>query len=135
MVGQERRELNTIAGFSAGVVLTVPPFPYSYGYTELSKGLPILLHSSLTDENLSRLHLAEVAMQGTQLVTSGCSGYVGVATGIGSTVDQARASAYELARKVVVPNLRYRVDIGERVARHELARLKSLGYVADHEWT
>jgi phosphoribosylamine--glycine ligase len=84
----------------------------------------------MTDAERRSLHLAEVAMEADQLVTSGTIGYVGVATGIGPTVDDARERAYALARKVVVPNLRYRDDIGERVARHDLDTLVRLGYLA-----
>jgi hypothetical protein len=61
-------------------------------------------------------------------VTSGATGYVGVATGTGATVEEANAQALRVARGVVVPNLRYRRDIGERVARSDLARLQSLGW-------
>ena len=130
MLRGESLELQTAAGFAAGVVLTVPPFPYSHGYAELSKGAPISFRASLTQADRDCLHLAEVALRDAQLVTSGATGYVGVATGTGNSVEQARDSAYELARKVVVPNLRYRVDIGERVARHDLSRLQTLGYLA-----
>jgi len=52
-----------------------------------------------------------------------------VATGIGDTVQAASGEAYRLARKVVVPNLRYRIDIGERVHTHDLARLAELGWL------
>jgi phosphoribosylamine--glycine ligase len=122
--------LATAAGFAAGVVLTVPPFPHRQGYAELSKGAPISFCASMTGADYDRLHLAEVAMHGSQLVTSGLTGYVGVATGTGDTVKEASDCAYTLVRKVAVPNLRYRVDIGERVASHDLARLKALGYLA-----
>lgn len=121
--------LETAGGFAAGVALTVPPFPHRQGYAELSKGTPISLDASMTSADRDRLHLAEVAMQGTHLVTSGMDGYVGVATGTGDTVNEARDCAYALARKVTIPNLRYRVDIGERVAVNDLPRLKALGYL------
>lgn len=130
MLQSDSLDLATTAGFAAGVVLTVPPFPYSHGYVELSKGAPLSFRTSMTCADYEHLHLAEVALQGVQLVMSGTTGHVGVATGSGDTVEQARDSAYALARKVVVPNLRYRVDIGERVARHDLARLEALGYLA-----
>jgi phosphoribosylamine--glycine ligase len=68
-------------------------------------------------------------MVNAQLVTSGMLGYVGVATGTGSTVEAASANAYRLARKVIVPNLRYRNDIGQRVCQGDLERLASLGYI------
>jgi phosphoribosylamine--glycine ligase len=115
-------------GFAAGVVLTVPPFPYSQGYAEISKGLPIILQAMTADEQ-SRLHLAEVAMVDGQLVTSGMLGYVGVANGTGPTVEAACQQAYALAQKVVVPNIRYRDDIGQRVMAHDYAALQQLGYI------
>ena len=52
-----------------------------------------------------------------------------MATGIGATVRQASAEAYRVACKVVVPNLRYRRDIGERVASLDWERLAALGWL------
>ena len=120
----------TRPGYAAGVALTVPPFPHSYGYDELSKGLPITFRESMTESDRDALHFAEVAMDGEQLVTSGVIGYVGVATGTGESVAAACDAAYAVARKVVVPNLRYRTDIGERVMRGDLAKLVALDYIA-----
>ena len=51
------------------------------------------------------------------------------ATGMGDSVEQARSKAYELARKVVVPNMRYRNDIGQRVINGGWSSLKELGYL------
>lgn len=127
MLGGTSFEFATAPGFAAGVVLTVPPFPYTQGYSELSKGAPISFRATMTEVDQRHLHLAEVALQGSQLVTSGRTGYVAVATGTGKSVNQARDRAYELARKVVVPNLRYRLDIGERVSAGDLSRLYALG--------
>jgi phosphoribosylamine--glycine ligase len=70
-----------------------------------------------------------VERRGGHLVTSGNTGYVGVATGTGATVAAARDAACALARKVVLPNLRYRNDIGERVERSELRRLAEWGWL------
>jgi phosphoribosylamine--glycine ligase len=128
MLRRDGGEIATRDGFACGVVLTVPPFPYHHGYAELGKGAPICLRDSLTARERAQLSFAEVAMVQGQLVTSGSTGYVGVATGIGDTVPDANAQALRIARGVVVPNLRYRRDIGERVAQGELARLQSLGW-------
>jgi phosphoribosylamine--glycine ligase len=70
-----------------------------------------------------------VARINSHLVTSGATGYVGVATGAGDSVNEAADRAYRLARKVIVPNLRFRTDIGEKVIRHDLAHLTELGYI------
>ncbi|MBK0392447.1 phosphoribosylamine--glycine ligase [Ramlibacter algicola] len=128
MLRRDGRRFATHDGFACGVVLTVPPFPYAYGYEELGKGMPIMLRPSVTPRDRMRLHFAEVAYVDGQLVTAGSTGYVGVATGIGTTVQEANENALRVARGVVVPNLRYRRDIGERVARSDLARLQSLGW-------
>ena len=122
--------MKTRDGFAAGVVLTVPPFPYSQGYQELSKGMPICLRPQLSGHDRESLYFAEVAQQDAQLVTSGACGYVGVATGTGRTVGQANEEALRIARGVVVPNLRYRTDIGERVAREDWEWLQQLGWIA-----
>jgi phosphoribosylamine--glycine ligase len=129
MLRRDGRALATRDGFSCGVVLTVPPFPYRHGYEELSKGEPICMRPGTTQADRAGLFFAEVAKVRGQLVTSGCTGYVGVATGTGATVQDASEAAYRLARKVVVPNLRYRTDIGERVRLHDLARLRQLGWL------
>jgi phosphoribosylamine--glycine ligase len=127
MLRRDGLRLATSDGYACGVVLTVPPFPYRHGYEELSKGEPICLRPGTTDQDRAALFFAEVAQVGGQLVTSGCTGYVGVATGTGFTVGQACDAAYRRARQVVVPNLRYRTDIGERVRLHDLQKLRQLG--------
>jgi phosphoribosylamine---glycine ligase len=126
-----RRDADHIAtrgGFACGVVLTVPPFPYHHGYAELGKGAPICLRDSLRLGDGAQLSFAEVAMVEGQMVTSGATGYIAVATAVADSVADANAQAVRIAQGVVVPNLRYRRDIGERVARRDLARLQSLGW-------
>ncbi len=127
MLRRDGLQIATRDGFACGVVLTVPPFPYRHGYEELSKGEPICLRPGAGGGDGAALSWAEVAQVRGQLVTSGCTGYVGVASGAGATVQEACDAAYRVAKQVVVPNLRYRTDIGERVRRHDLERLRQLG--------
>ncbi|TWO72900.1 phosphoribosylamine--glycine ligase [Caenimonas sedimenti] len=131
MLRRDSLALRTRAGWAAGVVLTVPPFPYRHGYEELSKGMPICLRPELDAGDREALHFAEIASVNGQLVTSGSCGYVGVATGLGAEVAQANAEALRVAAGVVVPNLRYRRDIGERVSSNDLRMLEDLGWL-DH---
>ena len=122
---------NTFAtkpGFAVGVVLTVPPFPHEYGYDKLSKGTPIFFLASMSADERTHLHFGEVEMVGEQLITSGSLGYVMVVTGIGDKVETAQAAAYALVRQVVIPNMRYRIDIGDKLIRQDLARLRLLGH-------
>ena len=60
MLTKSSLNIVTADGFAAGIVLNVPPFPYSYGYAELSKGTPILFEPSITREEMNHLDLAEV---------------------------------------------------------------------------
>jgi phosphoribosylamine--glycine ligase len=130
MLRRAPARFDTAPGFAIGVVLTVPPFPYRYGYREISRGLPVLLDPTLQEHEHRQLHFAEVARDATgQLVTSGIAGCVAVATGTGSTVQAAQHEAYALARRVFVPNLRYRMDIGATFLATGRRELQRLGYL------
>ncbi|MEO8192676.1 MAG: phosphoribosylglycinamide synthetase C domain-containing protein [Gemmatimonadales bacterium] len=129
MISKGRTALEVRDGYSVGVVLTVPPFPYPDGYSELGKGTPICFRDTLSSMDRDSLHFGEVTMRGGQLVTAGVVGYVMVVTGTGVTVDEARGVAYERVDKVVIPNLRYRNDIGLRLIRQDQATLKRLGWI------
>ena len=128
MIGGERTAIKVKDGLSVGVVITVPPFPYSDGYAELGKGTPISFHEPLGDEDRNALHYGEVTMRNGQLLTAGMIGYVMVVTGVGATIESAREKAYERVRKVVIPNMRYRNDIGGRFA-DDCATLERLGWL------
>ena len=128
MASGERSTIRTKDGIAVGVVLTVPPFPYSDGYSELGKGTPVCFDEAMTDSDRKGLHYAEVALCDGQLVTAGMIGYVMVVTGVGDTIDTARAQAYDRVGKVVIPNVRYRNDIGGRFTQ-DCAMLRKLGWL------
>jgi phosphoribosylamine--glycine ligase len=119
----------TYPGFAVGVVLTVPPFPYPDGYERLGKGSPICFRAGLSEEDRASLHYGEVRLEAGQLVTAGQLGYVMVVTGRGETVADARAAAYARVEKVVVPNVRYRNDIGAAFEHRDRAELVRLGWL------
>jgi phosphoribosylamine--glycine ligase len=120
-------EFEVEPGFAVGVVLTVPPFPYPDGYRRLSLGLPVTLHG-LDEGERRHLHFGELARRGDTLVTAGSVGYAMVVTGAGPTPEAARRRAYATVRKVVIPNVRYRLDIGERFIREDAALLRDWGW-------
>jgi phosphoribosylamine--glycine ligase len=132
LYGLTRRNIDSIRtkdGFSVGVVLTVPPFPYSDGYDELGRGTPICFRETLTEQDRDSLHYGEVTMQDGELRTAGMIGYALVVTGIGATIEKARADAYDRVHKVVIPNGRYRQDIGVKLMEKDWARLNALGWI------
>lgn len=129
---QRRRgePIETHDGYSVAVVLTVPPFPYPHGYAELAKGEPVTFDATTTALDREHFHFGEVEQAGDHLVTSGSIGYIMVVTGLGPTVAAAQADAYARVRKVVIPNVRYRNDIGKRVIDRDLAELRRMGWLS-----
>ena len=90
MLGGREKRFATRDGFAAGVVLTVPPYPYDDLPGADCKGLPVLFRAPLSAEEQDRLHHGEVALRAGQLVTAGTMGYVTVATGTGPDLAAAR---------------------------------------------
>jgi len=131
MVRRNHDRLDVDEGFSVGVVLTVPPFPYSRRQADEPIGMPILLEGALSQQDRANLHYCEVAVDEGQLVTAGAYGWPMVATGCGKTIQTARRVAYRLARRVHIPNLRYRRDIGERLIAGDYATVERLGLLGD----
>jgi len=70
-------------------------------------------------------------MRDGQLVTTGAYGWTMVVTGMGATVQSARDNANSLAERIVIPNARYRRDIGDKLIGSDLARLEALGLLSD----
>jgi len=130
LIKRDGNRFPTRDGYSVGVVITVPPFPYSHGYDTLGKGRPICFTGGLTEADRDAFHYGEVDMRDEQLVTAGMIGYVMVVTGVADSIQAARETAYNRVRKVVIPNSRYRNDIGLRVIEHDLAELGRLGVIS-----
>lgn len=118
----------THPGYAVGVVLTVPPFPY-LADPHPSRGLPISFRGALTSDDLRHLHFGEVDFSSGEPTIGGASGYALVITGRGADVEAARSSAYRLVERTVVPNVRYRADIGCRFIERDAPRLRRLGYL------
>ena len=128
MLDPAAKEIGVRPGFSVGVVLTTPPFPYSREEVGEAVGLPVMI-----DEDCDRahVHLGEIGRDEEQLVTSGLYGWTMVVTGTGNTVETARAAAYARARQVMIPNIRYRLDIGDKLIGGELDALRRMGLIGD----
>lgn len=127
LIRRDRLDFVVRSGFAVGVLLTVPPFPYSAQYDELSKGQIIFIRGDLSEEDHRHLHLNEVEFRDGAMVAGGETGSLMVVTGCGESVEQAREHAYRLARRVVTPNLRYRTDIGLRFLERDRGELQTLG--------
>lgn len=115
--------------FSAGVVVTTPPFPYSRKEVDAPIGLPVWVDDRLSAADRSHLHWGEVGLSDGMMVTSGLYGWTAVVTGTGPTILSAAAAAYERLEGLSIPDMRYRYDIGDKLVRSDLARVQSLGLI------
>jgi phosphoribosylamine--glycine ligase len=116
-----------LPGFCAAIVLTTPPFPYDREIVEEPVGLPVLFDGKLTEQDRNQLYYGEVGIVNGQLVTSGLYGWTMVATAVAGNIEQARRKAGELADKIIVPNVRYRRDIGSALIDGDFAFVEDLG--------
>jgi phosphoribosylamine---glycine ligase len=127
MIAKSRASFDTAPGFAVGIVLTTPPFPYPRSQVPEPIGLPVLFDGELTAEDRCNLHYGEVGLEGDDLITSGIYGWTMVATGVGPSIAAAQERANRLADRILVPNVRYRHDIGSRLMGGDYARVEQLG--------
>ncbi len=113
------------SGFSVAIVLSTPPFPYSRKEVDAPVGLPVLA-SGVEAEHL---HLGEVGLGSSGLVTAGLYGWTAVVTGTDESVIEAQRKAYERASLVRIPNGRYRLDIGDKLVAGQLQALTDWGWM------
>lgn len=96
-----------------GVVLAAGGYPASYAKGDVISGLP-------TDDNeTAKVFHAGTAEKDGQVVTAG--GRVLCAVGLGDTVNEAQARAYELTKQITWDKVYYRTDIGHRAVSREQA--------------
>jgi phosphoribosylamine--glycine ligase len=130
MARGEGGRFETAPGFSVCVVLTTPPFPYSREEVEEAVGLPVLVDGLEEPGERRHFHFGEIGQgAGGGLVTSGLYGWTMVVTGTGATIAQAKAAAYARAARVRTPNLRYRLDIGDKLIGDDFRRVVELGMI------
>jgi phosphoribosylamine--glycine ligase len=127
MTSRSCLRFETRPGYSVGIVMTTRPFPYVRSFVPEPIGLPIMFEGPLSDDDRNNLHFGEMALDNGQLVTAGYHGWTMVVTGTGETVARAQSKAYGLASRVLVPNLRYRNDIGTKLVAGDLDSIEQLG--------
>ena len=109
-------ELRTRRGFQVGVVVTVPPYPFDdpKAFRKYSEDALVLWRREMTEG----IHPCDVRRTETgDWLLTGSSGYALVVTGTASTMVDARREAYNRVKNILIPNMFYRTDIGERWAR------------------
>lgn len=121
-------ELKTRKGFQIGVRIVVPPFPFDDPKTfEVnSKGRIIIFNKP----NYEGIHIEDVMLVNGEWVITGTSGVVLIVVGLGQTVKQAQEQAYNRIKNIMIPNMYYRTDIGNRWLE-DADRLHTWGYLRE----
>lgn len=119
-------KLKVKSGFQVGVRIVMPPFPFDDDATfeSFSKNAVIVFKKGTPEE----VHIEDTKIVEGQWLVAGTSGVVLTVVGLGQTMKQAREQAYSRVRNILIPNMYYRDDIGERWAE-DSDRLHNWGYL------
>ena len=76
------------------------------------------------------MHIEDVKLVNKEWVVTGTSGVVLIVVGLGPTMRQAQRQAYNRIENIMIPNMYYRNDIGDRWLE-DSDRLHNWGYLRD----
>lgn len=118
----------TRSGFQVGVRIVVPPFPFTdpETFAKNSKDAIIIFKKP----GREGVHIEDVKTVNDEWVVTGTSGVVLIVVGLGPTMKAAQRQAYSRIENVMIPNMYYRTDIGDRWYE-DFDRLHTWGYLRD----
>ncbi len=121
-------DLKARSGFQIGVRIVVPPFPFDDQKTfdVNSKDRVIIFKKP----NVEGIHIEDVKLVNGEWLITGTSGVVLIVVGVGPTVKQAQTQAYNRIKNIMIPNMYYRTDIGDRWFE-DSDRLHTWGYLRE----
>ncbi|HUK54941.1 MAG TPA: phosphoribosylglycinamide synthetase C domain-containing protein, partial [Candidatus Binatia bacterium] len=119
-------KLKVRSGFQIGVRIVMPPFPFDDDNTfdSFSKNSVIVFKKPPNEE----MHIEDVKQLNGQWLVAGTSGVILIVVGTGQTMKQAQAQVYTRIKNVLIPNMYYRTDIGDRW-EEDSDRLHNWGYL------
>jgi phosphoribosylamine--glycine ligase len=116
-------------GYQIGVRVVVPPFPYTDPKRfETSSKDAVILFKTKSREGF---HLEDVKLVNGEWLVTGTSGVVLIVCGTGPSMRHAQKQAYNRVRNVMIPNMYYREDIGDRWIEEDSDRLHAWGYLRE----
>jgi phosphoribosylamine---glycine ligase len=107
----ELKEFKTKKGFQIGVRIVVPPFPFTDPETFNVKSKDSIIYFKKPPEGV---HIEDVKLVNGEWVITGNSGVILVVCGTGFSMKQAQSQVYSRIKNIMIPNMYYRKDIGDR---------------------
>lgn len=133
------KDFNLIVREGYGIILTiaVPPFPYGgeSGFdTFSSEGMRVVLSHDVSEGETKRIHFEGVSLEARlgdkqNYVMTRNIGYAAFVGGTGETVEDAREQVYSLVKKIIIPKMMYRTDIGTEFIKKSKRELLSWGWI------
>jgi phosphoribosylamine--glycine ligase len=121
-------EFKARKGFQVGIRIVVPPFPFDDPQTfEVSSRDAVIIFKKPT---LEGMHIEDVRQVNGEWLVTGASGVALIVVGMGSTMRQAQAQVYNRIQNIMIPNMYYRTDIGDRWYE-DSDRLHAWGYLRE----
>ena len=122
-------DLQVHRGYQVAVRVVLPPFPFDdeKTYDENSRNAAVVFET----EDRDGIHIEDAKLVNGQWRVAGDAGMPLVVTGKGETMEAAREQAYGRLDDIVIPNLYYRDDIGERWVEGDGDRLLAWGYLGE----
>lgn len=109
-------KFRTKSGFQIGIRIVVPPFPFrdkqTFDYN--SKDSVIMFKKPNGEGTHVGIHIEDVKIVDGEWLVAGDSGVVLIVVGTGQTMKQAQNQAYSRINNIMIPNMYYRTDIGDR---------------------
>lgn len=116
-------KMQLVHEYLIAVRLTVPPYPHE----ERPGGVNVPVFG-VTDGAAKHLWPSGLRIEAGQPIGCSPDGNLLAVTAWGSTVREARRRVYRTVERLVIPDVQYRRDIGERVER-DMAQLREWGWV------
>lgn len=124
----ELKKFKVRSGFHVGVRVVVPPFPFKDKDTFNSNSKDAVIIFKKPD--LEGVHIEDVRSVDGEWLVTGNTGVVLIVVGIGPTVKQAQKQVYSRIDNIMIPNMYYRKDIGDRWFE-DSDKLHSWGYLRE----
>lgn len=125
----KKYDLKWEKGFGIVVLVAVPPFPYTHKLLEISPKNINIFFKNIPISEFEHIHFEGVAKRGDEYYISDEQGYVLYVTAIGKDIEYAQKKAYELIKKIYIPKMFYRNDIGLKFIKTDRELLKKWGYI------
>ncbi|MDD3662523.1 MAG: hypothetical protein PHT84_01510 [Candidatus Pacebacteria bacterium] len=119
-------------GYALIVLLATPPFPFGENTKDED-----LVGVEVFFNNLNKKEIEHIRLDGLskktpnskKLYLSDDAGYVLYVTNIGRTVEESRTKTYSIIKKIIIPKMMYRNDIGVKFIKEDYKKLKDWGYL------